>query len=260
MTTNQKISDSQFSDSIKKEARGNNDYDLGEVQNVGVCYVHTQRGYTKLTQFYIPKNLAKSYDGNTMYFDVSEKDAVEFAGSGPLSDNSCQPKYEAEVAAVPDLINKPLSFQNTSASKDLSDIVERIPLMTQRLDVSKHTVKEDVTITKIPYVEMQSKDIPVMHQVIVIERVKPSSSTPIQEASRGLTPEVIKVTLEHEVVDVTKTPEVREELLIHRKPITETHRVTEEIRSERFETSDNVGQSLEEQKKKRATLQTMSVS
>lgn len=252
MSTISKISQEQFSDAVKKEARGNNDYDLGEVQDSGVCYVHTQRGRGSKTQFYIPKNLVKEYDGKTMYFDVAENDAVQFVGSGAPSDTDCLPKYEAQVKAVPDLTNKPLAFQDTNASSNLSDIVERIPLMTQHLDVNKHTVKEEATITKIPYMETQSRDIPVMHQVITIERAKPSSSTTTApKFSDSLTPEVVKVTLEHEVVDVTKTPEVREELLIHRTPVTETRHVSEEIRSEKFETSDNVMTTLEEEKKKR---------
>lgn len=248
MSTISKISQQQFSDAVKKEARGNNDYDLGEVQDSGVCYVHTQRGIGSKTQFYIPKNLVKRYDGKTMYFDVAENDAVKFVGSGAPSDTDCLPKYEAQVKAVPDLTNKPLAFIDTNASNNLSDIVERIPLMTQRLDVNKHTVKEEATITKIPYMENQSRDIPVMHQVITIERAKPSSSTTVPKFSNDLKPEVINVTLEHEVVDVTKTPEVREELLIHRTPVTETRHVSEEIRSEKFETSDH----FEEEKKKRA--------
>lgn len=247
MSTISKISQQQFSDAVKKEARGNNDYDLGEVQDSGVCYVHTQRGIGSKTQFYIPKNLVKRYDGKTMYFDVSENDAVQFVGSGAPSDTDCLPKYEAQIKEVPDLTNKPLEFTDTNASNNLSDIVERIPLMTQRLDVNKHTVKEEATITKIPYMETQSRDIPVMHQVITIERAKPSSTT-VPKFSNDLKPEVINVTLEHEVVDVTKTPEVREELLIHRTPVTETRHVSEEIRSEKFETSDH----FEEEKKKRS--------
>jgi uncharacterized protein (TIGR02271 family) len=226
---------------VKKEARGNNDYDLGEVQESGVCYVHTQRGRGSRTQFYIPKNLAKKYDGKTMYFDVSETDAVKFVAKEAPSDTSC--KYEAEVgtaATAAALASKPLAFENAGETNNLSDIVERIPLMTQHLDVSKHTIKEDATITKVPYMETQTKEIPVMHEVITIERAKPLSTDKIPNVTTGMTPEVYKVTLEHESVDVTKTPEIKEELVIHKRPVTENVHVSEEIRSERFETSDNL--------------------
>jgi len=102
--------------------------------------------------------------------------------------------------------------------------------------------------------ETQSKDIPVMHEVITIERAKPSSTTKVPEVSKGLTPEVYKVTLEHEAVDVTKTPEIKEELVIRKKPVTENVHISEEIRSERFETSDNLERNtLEDEKKRRST-------
>jgi uncharacterized protein (TIGR02271 family) len=251
MATTPKVSLEDFSKATKKEARGNNNLDLGEIQESGNCYVHTQRGHVNMTQFYIPKTLAKKYDGKTMFFDVAESDAINFKGSGPLSDCDCQPKYEAQVMAVPDLANKPLAFQDTNASNNLTDIVERIPLMTQHLDVNKRTVKEEATITKVPYIEMQSKDIPVMHQVITIERVKPSGNAIVPNVSTDLKPEVIKVTLEHEEVDIKKTPEVREELLVHRTPVTETRHISEEIRSERVETSDNLKNNAFEKEKKK---------
>jgi hypothetical protein len=60
-----------WDDTIKKEARGNNDYNLGEVQDVGPNWVHTQRGIASKTQFYIPKYLITGYDGHNLLFNVS---------------------------------------------------------------------------------------------------------------------------------------------------------------------------------------------
>lgn len=53
-----------WNDVIKKEVRGTNDEDLGEVQEVKDNYVLVQRGIIKKEIFYIPKNQAESYDGN----------------------------------------------------------------------------------------------------------------------------------------------------------------------------------------------------
>jgi uncharacterized protein (TIGR02271 family) len=246
---NPKISEKDYSDSVKKEARGNNNYDLGEVQDSGLCYVHTQRGIGMMTQFYIPKSLVRSYDGKTMYFNVNEMDAVKFeTDHGYPTDDSCM--YNAEVKDMPDLKNKPLSFENTSQTTNLSDIVERIPLMTQHLDVSKRVVREEAIITKIPYMETQSRDVPVMHEVITIERAPANTSTMIPEINDESTSGVYKITLEHEVVDVKKTPEIKEMLLIHKKPVTENVHVSEEIRSEKFETSDNIMSATPKEKMK----------
>jgi uncharacterized protein (TIGR02271 family) len=250
---NPKISEKDYSDAVKKEARGNDDYDLGEVQDSGVCYVHTQRGRGMLTQFYIPKSQVKSFDGKTMYFNVNEAEAVKFeTDHGYPTDDSCT--YEAEVKDVPDLTNKPLSFENTSDTQNLSDIVERIPLMTQHLDVSKRVVKEEAIITKVPYMETQSEDIPVMHEVITIERAPANTGTMGPEATKESTSEVYHITLEHEVVDVKKTPEIKEMLLIRKKPVTETVHISEQITSEKFTTSDNIRpQASEEEQMKNNT-------
>ena len=63
-----------WSEVIKKEARGSGDEDLGEVQEVGPNYVLVQKGMLKKEKFYIPKDMAESYDGNVLRFRISEED------------------------------------------------------------------------------------------------------------------------------------------------------------------------------------------
>jgi hypothetical protein len=57
-----------WSDVVKKEARGSNDEDLGEVQEVGQNYVLVQKGMISKEKFYIPKDLAKVM--MEMYYDL----------------------------------------------------------------------------------------------------------------------------------------------------------------------------------------------
>jgi hypothetical protein len=64
-----------WDDVIKKEARGNNDEDLGEVQEIGDAYVLTQKGMLQKEKFYIQKDLAEGYDRNVLRFRVSEEEA-----------------------------------------------------------------------------------------------------------------------------------------------------------------------------------------
>ena len=65
----------EWDDVIKKEARGSNDEDLGEVQEIGDTYVLTQKGMLQKQKFYIPKYLAEGYDGSVLRFSVSEEEA-----------------------------------------------------------------------------------------------------------------------------------------------------------------------------------------
>lgn len=67
-----------------KEARGvTKDVDLGEVQEIGRNYVITKKGIANKKELYIPKYLARLYDGHTLWFDVKESDINEFGRYEP---------------------------------------------------------------------------------------------------------------------------------------------------------------------------------
>jgi hypothetical protein len=65
-----------WTDVIKKEARGLNDYDLGEIQEVSNGMILTQRGIVNKEIFNIPQSLVESYDGKVLRFRVSEDEAT----------------------------------------------------------------------------------------------------------------------------------------------------------------------------------------
>ena len=66
--------DIDWNDIIKKEARGVNDEDFGEVQDVEGNYIKIQKGMINKKTFYIPKDQAESYDGNVIKFRISESE------------------------------------------------------------------------------------------------------------------------------------------------------------------------------------------
>jgi len=61
---------------VKKEARGKNDYDLGEVQDVQPEIVVTKKGIVDKDKFYLPKMLVERYDGHKFFFS-NTKEAAE---------------------------------------------------------------------------------------------------------------------------------------------------------------------------------------
>lgn len=226
---------------MKKEARGEGNYDLGEVQDSGTYYVHTERGgsiRSHRTQFYIPKSLARSYDGKVLRFNVTATEAPQFVGTAYPSDAEYLKRYAAP--ATPPAPPAPVvSAASTAASDTSSDVVERIPLVAEHLNVNKHLVKEEVVITKVPYTETQTRDVPMMHQEVTIEERRVWRTTaPV--AGPVTSPQDIRVSLEHEAVDVTKTPEVTEELIVHRRPVTETLHISEQVKGEKFKTTGKV--------------------
>ena len=60
---------------IKKEARGLDDYDLGEVQQVDEEYVITKKGVVNKDEFYLPRNKVNKFDGDKLWFEVSKDEA-----------------------------------------------------------------------------------------------------------------------------------------------------------------------------------------
>lgn len=65
-----------WTDVIKKEARGLSDFDLGEVQEVSNGLILTQKGIVNKEIFSFPITVVESFDGNVLRLQVSEDDAL----------------------------------------------------------------------------------------------------------------------------------------------------------------------------------------
>ncbi|MGA2666298.1 MAG: hypothetical protein ABSF83_15280 [Nitrososphaerales archaeon] len=73
-----------WNDMLKKEAKGLNDYSLGEVQELGMNFIVTQKGTISKHKYFIPKYLVRGYDGSTLWFNVTEQQAeMEFKRETP---------------------------------------------------------------------------------------------------------------------------------------------------------------------------------
>lgn len=217
-------SDINWSDTIKKEARGSNDEDLGEVQDVTDGYVLVQRGMINKEKFYIPQDQAESYDGSVLRFNLSEEEIVnKYTGDSPPT--SSQGQY-----STTDLETEGKQQQEQEEEE------ETIPLTEEKLDVSKDTQESQARITKEPTTETKTVEVPVTHEEVTIERRPPSGQTEAREPSK--TKEDITIPLKKEEVNVSKTPYVKEEVSVKKKPVTETRQVSEEVTSEKINTSD----------------------
>jgi hypothetical protein len=75
--------DIEWNDVIKKEARGINDEDLGEVQQVQGNYVLLQKGMINKEKFYIPKDQTESYDGDVLRFRFSKQELSQYQRESP---------------------------------------------------------------------------------------------------------------------------------------------------------------------------------
>ena len=211
-----------WNDVIKKEARGSNDEDLGEVQDVTDGYVLVQKGMISKKRFYIPQDKAESYDGSVLRFSLSEEEIVnKYAGDSPP--NSSQEQYSTT------------DLENDGTQQQAED-EQTIPLTEEKLDISKDTHESQARITKEPSTETKTVEVPVTHEEVTIERRPPSGQTDAREPSKST--EDITIPLKKEEVNVSKTPYVKEEVAVKKKPVTETRQVSEEVTSEKINTSD----------------------
>jgi len=199
-----------WDDVIKKEARGaTDDSDFGEVQEVGQNYVLTQKGLVNKEKFYIPKYLVQGYDGDTLWFNASKNELEGWVRDSP-PDYSEYTRYRS--AELP------------------TDIETKIPVIEERMQVSKRVSTEEATITKEPTTETKTVEVPVTHEEMTIER-RPASGTSSQSPSSTKTE--IKVPLSKEEVEVKKEPYVKEEVVVKKEPVTETRTVSDTVTSEK---------------------------
>ena len=72
------MSDISWDDVIKKEARGLNDVDFGEVQETSAEYVITKKGVASKDRFYLPMDKVVRFDGSKLHFNITEEEADQY--------------------------------------------------------------------------------------------------------------------------------------------------------------------------------------
>jgi uncharacterized protein (TIGR02271 family) len=224
MSTDTAQSKMDWNDAIKKEARGTDDIDLGEVQEVGTTYVRTKKGLINKHDYYLPKYLVEGYDGDKVYFRITQDDADRLftnKNDTPPSDEEYRTTYRDE-----NLLKDTLP----------SDIETRIPVMGERLDVTITETQGEAKIVKEPVTETKTVEVPVTHEELVVEKHDVTGDSRQQQTpSEGpvTSEEEIRIPLREEHVKVIKEPYVKEEVSVKKKPVTETRQVTDEVRSEK---------------------------
>ena len=218
-----------WDDVVKKEARGINDEDLGEVQEVGDTYVLVQKGLINKEKYYIPQTEVESYDGNILRFKLSEEEIKD--------------KY---------LGDSPPLTRNTGKDDEEESESTRVPLVEERLDISKRDVTyKEATLIKEPMSETKTVEVPITHEELIVERRPASKST---TSTSDLKPPVtskeeIKIPLKKEEIEVKKEPYVKEEVVLKKRRVTETKTITEEVKSERLlDSSEKAENKNDEQK------------
>ena len=205
---------------IKKEARGKNGEDLGEVQEVGDTYISLQKGLISKERFHIPRSEVEGYDGNVLRFNISEDDVrSKYLGDLPPS-----------ISSADDNIG-----ENEAKQEDSETTL--IPLVEEKLNISKREVTyKEATLIKEPITETKTVEVPLIYEELIVERRPPTEATTSQHELKPpvTTREEIKIPLKKEEFEVKKEPYVKEEAVIKKKRVEERKTITEDVKSEKL--------------------------
>ena len=217
--------DIDWHDVIKKEARGINDEDLGEVQDVQSDYVIIEKGMIDKEKFYIPKDQVESYDGNALKFRFSDSELSKYQDEPSTQEDETDPNTMEE------------ELTPTQEEKEVTD-EENISLTEERMDISKKSNEDQETITKKPVKETKTVEVQLIREEIEsIERRPPSDESEGDAQSPVQSPEEIKIPLKREEAEVTKKPYVKEEAVVKKKTAADKKEITDEVTPEELDTS-----------------------
>jgi uncharacterized protein (TIGR02271 family) len=215
---------------IKKEARGQNDADLGKVLEVKDDIVVTERGTLNKEKFYLPKSIPHGFNGHTLLFDITEEEAKDRFTNESVLTQGTEPQ--------------------STATSTTSDIERPIPVIEEKLEVSKKETIQEAKVIKEPTKETQTVEVELMHEELIIEKrpvdkTSPSSLTS-EEVVRSKTEIIIPLKKEDRIVE--KKPYVKEEIVIKKRQVSETKTINEDLISEKVSIKNAAGEEVAEKK------------
>jgi uncharacterized protein (TIGR02271 family) len=145
---------------------------------------------------------------------------------------------------INDFHNYAAQLRSIKTEKKEGEEERVVPVIEEKLKVSKKVVTDEATIIKEPRTETKTIEVSLAHEELVIEK-RPAASAADVNAELLESPPPrntrteIRIPLIHEAVKIKKVPYVREEIVIRKKPRTETKTVSEFVTKEKVDTKNN---------------------
>jgi uncharacterized protein (TIGR02271 family) len=179
----------------------------------------------------VPRSMVAGFNGAEVQLGVTSDSMASFH----VNDAGA---YEVQPSDV--IIEGRRGVGETGSSE------KTIPVVEERMNVSKRKTTEEATITKEPEKQQRDLEVPIEKEKLVVERRKPSSTSTKERPVESQTE--IKVPLKTEGVEITKEPYVKEEVVVKKKPVTETKKITDTVQGEKV---DVKGRTKRSEKKKK---------
>lgn len=141
-----------WNDVIKKEARGYNDEELGEVQQVKDNHIVVQKGIINKEKFYIPKYKVESYDGNILKIRLSQINLNKYQEESSINQDfekdliEMKEKEEKEEETIAALQNVYSKNKKVTVGKDKEieqKVIDDVLLSQNTIDNPKDILKEE---------------------------------------------------------------------------------------------------------------------
>ncbi len=222
---------------IEKEAMGKNGLDLGTIKQIEQENVITEMGGLTKKKYKLPKSAVKSFNGVFLNFLLNESDASTYI----LKEDNVNTSTDSIIQSVESGVQE-------------EEIL--VPLIGEDLKVTKKIIEDNVKISKEPLKETKTIQVTLMHEKITTEKRAIDSDTSTynskSNSASGLTnrsssgDEVdnkepvyskfeLLIPVKREEPVITKRSFVKEEILVKKKPVTETRNISEEVINEEME-------------------------
>ncbi|MGH9990974.1 MAG: YsnF/AvaK domain-containing protein [Nitrososphaera sp.] len=192
---------------------------IGAVDNEDTIIISYEGPHSSYN-YRVPKNRIQGFDGPDLLLSIARAEMADYEISDIQS-------YAAHLGSI----------------KTEKGGEERIiPIIEEKLNVSKKIMTDEATIIKEPVTETKTIEVSVMHEEIVIEKrsaTAEDNASTLENPPSKTTRTLIRVPLIHEVVKIKKEPYVRQEIVIRKKPRTETKTISDFVISEKVDTSSN---------------------
>lgn len=196
---------------------------IGAVDNEDTIIISYEGPHSSYN-YRVPKNRVQGFNDPDLLLSIARAELAEYEISD-MQDHAAQLKS--------------IKTEKKEGGEEEEIIV---PLIEEKLNVSKKIVTDEATIIKEPVTETKTIEVSVMHEEIVIEKrsaTAEGNASTLENPPSKTTRTLIRVPLIHEVVKIKKEPYVRQEIVIRKKPRTETKTISDFVISEKVNTSSN---------------------
>src|SRR5215211_164751 len=214
---------------IGKNVKTVDHQDVGKVvtilENEDAIIISSEGAHSSYN-YRVPKNRVQGSEGPDLMLSIARTELAD---------------YE-----IKDIHNYAAQLRSIKTEKKGGEKKIIVPIIEEKLNVSKKIITDEATIIKEPVTETKIIEVSLMHEEIVIEKRPPTSAaaegnrtTALENPSPRNTRTEMRIPLIHEEVKIKKEPYVKEEIVIRKKPRTETKTVSEFVISEKVDTGND---------------------